>query len=64
MIVGLGAALGLTRLMEALLYGVSPMDPLTFVSVATALTIVALAASYFPARKASKVDPVVAIRFD
>ncbi|NNM07021.1 MAG: ABC transporter permease [Gemmatimonadetes bacterium] len=63
-VVGLGAALGLTRLMEALLYGVSPLDPLTFVSVALALTAVALAASYFPARKASKVDPVVAIRFD
>ena len=63
-VVGLGAALMLTRLMEALLYGVDPVDPVTFSLVALALTAVALAASYFPARKASKVDPVVAIRFE
>jgi predicted permease len=63
-VVGLSAALGLTRLMEALLFGVDPVDPLTFGSVSVALTAVALAASYFPARKASKVDPVVAIRFE
>jgi predicted permease len=63
-VVGLGAAIGLTRLMEALLYGVDPIDPLTFMLVAMALTTVAVVASYFPARKASKVDPVVAIRFE
>jgi ABC-type antimicrobial peptide transport system permease subunit len=63
-VAGLGASLGLTRLMEALLFGVDPVDPLTFGSVALALTAVAAAASYVPARKASKVDPVVAIRFE
>ncbi len=62
--VGLGAAVGLTRLMEALLFGVSPLDPATFGSVAAALIIVALLATYLPARKASKIDPVDAIRYE
>jgi putative ABC transport system permease protein len=63
-VIGLGAAVGLTRLMEALLYGVDPVDPLTFGTVALSLTAVALLASYLPAHRASKVDPVVAIRFE
>jgi predicted permease len=62
--VGLGAAAGLTRLMEALLYGVDPVDPLTFGTVAVALTAVALLASYLPAHKASRIDPVEAIRYE
>jgi predicted permease len=63
-LIGLGAAAGLTRLMEALLFGVDPVDPLTFGAVALTLTVVALLASYLPAHRASKVDPVVAIRFE
>jgi predicted lysophospholipase L1 biosynthesis ABC-type transport system permease subunit len=63
-LIGLGASVGLTQLMEALLYGVDPVDPPTFGLVAISLTLVALIASYVPARRASKVDPVVAIRFE
>ena len=60
--IGLVGAFGLTRLMESLLFGVSPMDPVTFGSVALALSMVALLASYLPARRASRVDLVVALR--
>jgi predicted permease len=63
-VVGLAAAAGLTRLMEALLFGVDPVDPVTFGTVAVCLTLVALLASYLPAHRASRVDPVVAIRFE
>ena len=60
--IGLVGAFGLTRLMESLLFGVSPMDPGTFGSVALALLMVALLASYLPARRASRVDLVVALK--
>jgi ABC-type antimicrobial peptide transport system permease subunit len=62
--VGLLAALALTRLMSNQLFGVSPHDPLTFAAVATLLMLVALAACYLPARRATRVDPIIALRHD
>ena len=62
--IGVAGALGVTRLLESFLYEVKPTDPLTFLSVVLALAGVALMACWVPARKATRVDPVVALRYE
>ncbi len=61
---GIGGALLLMRFLATLLYGIAPYDPTTFTGVAILMAAVALAASYIPARRASKVDPMVALRYE
>jgi ABC-type antimicrobial peptide transport system permease subunit len=62
LLLGLALAWSLTRVMRGLVYGVSTTDPVTFVMISLLFGGVALAASYLPARRASKVDPMVALR--
>jgi putative ABC transport system permease protein len=63
-IAGIAGACALTRLMSGLLFGVSPLDPLTFVATTAALGAIALAATLIPARRASATDPLAALRTD
>jgi predicted permease len=63
-VIGIAGSLAITRLMSTLLFGISATDPLTFLGVAVLLSVVALFASYIPARRAMRVDPTVALRYE
>ena len=63
-VIGIGAAIGVTRFMDSMLFGVHANDPLTMIAVAVLLGLVALAACFIPARRATRVDPMVALRYE
>ena len=64
LVIGLAAAYGLTRVLAGLLFGVKTTDPLTYLMVAATLTIVALLATFIPALRATRIDPVIALRYE
>jgi putative ABC transport system permease protein len=63
-VIGIALAFGVTRLISTFLFGVKPTDPLTYAAVALSLAAIALLACYIPARRAIKVDPLVALRYE
>ena len=63
-VIGVAAALGLTRFMAGLIYGVKTWDPIVFISIAALLSMVSWFATYIPARRASRVDPMVSLRYE
>ncbi|HKF53029.1 MAG TPA: FtsX-like permease family protein, partial [Candidatus Acidoferrales bacterium] len=63
-LVGIGGALALNRVLRSLLFEIKPTDPATFIAVAVVLAVVALAACYIPARRAMRVEPIVALRYE
>jgi putative ABC transport system permease protein len=62
--VGLAGAVGLTRYLSGMLFGLTPLDPLTYAAVAIIFAVVAMLASYVPARRASRVDALIALRHE
>ena len=64
LILGLFVAFGSTRLASSFLYGVNPSDPVIFVGVTVLLGVATFAACYFPARRALRIDPIIALRFE
>jgi ABC-type antimicrobial peptide transport system permease subunit len=63
-VIGVGLAAGLMRLISAFLFGVKPTDPLTYLVVAVFLALIAVAACYLPVKRATRVDPLVALRYE